>query len=135
MVIKNIIFTNSFKYYDPSEDPDEILGEDNIENSNIDVFVELDNEYTYRVVIATAKNLQFLMEKQGMNYFKPGLPVIIVKKLTPEIIKETLLAYDTENGGYWLKLYLDDYDTIYTYDYDYTYQYNYKFHYRYSYKY
>jgi predicted nucleotidyltransferase len=41
-----------------------------IENSNIDVFVELEDGYTYTVVIATAKNIVSLMDKEKMNYFQ-----------------------------------------------------------------
>ena len=75
-----------------------------IENSNIDVFVELGDGYTYTVVVATAKNLESLMNKEKMNYFEPGAPFIIVKKLTKEIIEEAVKAY-AENDAYWLKLY------------------------------
>ena len=57
-----------------------------IENSNIDVFVELEDGYTYTVVVATAKNIDSLMDKERMNYFEPGHPFLIVKKLTKEII-------------------------------------------------
>lgn len=76
-----------------------------IENSNIDVFVELEDGYTYTVVVATAKNLESLMYNEKMNYFEPGHPFIIVKKLTKDIIEETLKAYAENNDGYWLKLY------------------------------
>jgi hypothetical protein len=51
-----------------------------IENSNIDVFVELEDAYMYTVVVATAKNIESLMDKEKMNYFEPGYPFIIVKK-------------------------------------------------------
>nr|YP_009029063.1 hypothetical protein [Cylindrotheca closterium]AGY78402.1 hypothetical protein [Cylindrotheca closterium] len=71
-----------------------------IENSNIDVFVELENAYTYTVVVATAKNIESLMGKEKMNDFKPGYPFIIVKKLIKEIISEAVQAYAS-----WLKLY------------------------------
>jgi hypothetical protein len=74
------------------------------ENSNIDVFVELEDGYTYTVVVATAKNIQSLMDKEKMNYFEPGDPFIIVRKLTKEIIEEAIKAY-AENDAYWLKLY------------------------------
>lgn len=76
-----------------------------IENSNIDVFVELEDGYTYSVVVATVKNIQSLMDKEKMNYFEPGYPFIIVKKLMKDIIAETLKAYAENNDGYWLKLY------------------------------
>jgi len=75
-----------------------------IENSNIDVFVELEDAYTYTVVVATAKNIESLMDKEKMNYFEPGYPLIIVKKLTKEIITEAIEAYASDNA-YWLKLY------------------------------
>jgi hypothetical protein len=76
-----------------------------IENSNIDVFVELENSYTYTVVVTTVKNIESLMDKEKMNYFEPGYPFIIVKKLTKDIIEETIKAYAENNDGYWLKLY------------------------------
>lgn len=76
-----------------------------IENSNIDVFVELEDGYTYTVVVATAKNIEYLMEKEKKNYFGPGYPLIIVKKLTKKVIEETLSAYAENYDGYWLKLY------------------------------
>ena len=75
-----------------------------IENSNIDVFVELEDGYTYTVVVATAKNIESLMDKEGMNYFEPGYPFIIVKKLTKEIISKAIQAYASDEA-YWLKLY------------------------------
>ncbi len=75
-----------------------------IENCNIDVFVELEDGYTYTVVVATAKNIESLMDKERMNYFEPGYPLIIVKKLTKEIISEAIEAYASDEA-YWLKLY------------------------------
>ena len=32
-------------------------------------------------------------------------PFVIVKKITKEVIEETIRAYAEENNGYWLKLY------------------------------
>ena len=75
----------------------------NIENSNIDVFVELEDAYTQTVVVATAKNIESLMEKEKMNYFEPGYPFIIVKKLTKEIITKAIEAYASDDA-YWLKV-------------------------------
>ena len=75
-----------------------------IENGNIDVFVESEDAYTYTVVVATAKNIESLMDKERMNYFGPGYPFIIVKKLTEEIISEASQAYASDER-YWLKLY------------------------------
>lgn len=75
-----------------------------IENSDIDVFVELEDAYMYTVVVATAKNIESLMDNERMNYFEPGYPFILVKKLTKEIISETIEAYASDEA-YWLKLY------------------------------
>lgn len=92
MLIKSISFPN---YLEDITD---------IENSNIDVFVESEDAYTYTVVVATAKNIESLMDKERMNYFEPGPPFIIVKKLTKEIISEAIQAYASDEA-YWLKLY------------------------------
>jgi hypothetical protein len=81
-----------------------------IENDNIDVFVELGDGYTYIVTVATAKNIESIMDQEKINYFEPGYPFIIVKKLTKDIIEETLKAYAEEDDGYWLKLYHFAYD-------------------------
>ena len=92
MLIKNITFPT---YLEDITD---------IENSNIDVFIELEDGYTYTVVVATAKNIESLIDKEKMNYFEPGYPFIIVKKLTKEIITEAIEAYASDDA-YWLKLY------------------------------
>lgn len=92
MLIKNISFPT---YLEDITD---------IENSNIDVFVELEDNYTYTVVVATSKNIESLMDKDKMNYFEPGSPFIIVKKLTKEIITEAIQAYASDDA-YWLRLY------------------------------
>jgi len=76
-----------------------------IENSNIDVFVELEDGYTYTVVVATAKNIEYLMDKEKKNYFGPSHPFIIVKEITKEIVEEAVKAYAEYHDGYWLKLY------------------------------
>ena len=64
----------------------------------------LEDIYMYTVVVATAKNIESLMDKERMNYFEPGYPFIIVKKLTKEIIYEAIQAYASDEA-YWLKLY------------------------------
>src|SRR5687767_14654961 len=76
-----------------------------IENDNIDVFVELEDGYVHTLVVATAKNIEYFMDQEKMNYFEPGIPFIIVKELTEKIIEETVKAYAEENHGYWLKWY------------------------------
>jgi len=44
------------------------------------------------------------MEKEKKNFLGPSHPIIIVKKITKEIIEETMEAF-VDNNGYWLKLY------------------------------
>lgn len=44
------------------------------------------------------------MDKDKINYFEPGHPFLIVKKLTKEIITEAIEAYGSDDA-YWLKLY------------------------------
>ena len=94
MLVKKMSFVNSTAL-------EEI---EDIENDNLDVFVELENGYTYTIVIATAKNIVSLMDKEKTNFFGPGHPFIIVKKLTKEIIEEAVKAY-AEDDAYWLKYY------------------------------
>ena len=92
MLVKNISFPTPLEYIE------------DIEDDNIDVFVELEDGYTHTVVIATFKNLLSLMDKEKMDFSEPGCPFIIVKKLTKDIIEETIKAYP-EDDAYWLKLY------------------------------
>ena len=56
------------------------------------------------MVVATAKNIESLMDKERMNYFESGYLFIIVKKLTKKIISETIQAYASDEA-YRLKLY------------------------------
>ena len=74
-----------------------------IEEDNIDVFVELEDGYTHTVVVSTPKNLLSLMNKEKSDFAEPD-PVIIVRKLTKEIIAKALEAY-AKDDAYWLKLY------------------------------
>lgn len=76
-----------------------------IENNNVNVFVELEDGYNYTVTVTTAKNIESLMYNEKMNYFAPGYQFIIFKKLTKEMIEETLKSYAENNDRYWLKLY------------------------------
>ncbi len=73
-------------------------------NSNRDVFVTDETGYTYILTVATPQNLECLMDENGMNYWD-GHPMIIVKKLTKEIIAEAIRAYAELNDAYWLKFY------------------------------
>jgi hypothetical protein len=57
------------------------------------VFVTLQDEFSLTIVVGTPKNLQYLMEKGKVNFYGPGLPWIIVQKLTKGIIQEAIEAY------------------------------------------
>lgn len=78
-----------------------------IENDQVDVFVETDDGYSYTISFATPKYLQFLMDHEKIDYCGPGSPFNLVNKLTPEIIEEAVkdLIEDYEGEGYWLKTY------------------------------
>nr|YP_004376599.1 hypothetical protein FispC_p034 [Fistulifera solaris]BAK18965.1 hypothetical protein [Fistulifera solaris] len=76
-----------------------------IENDNIDVSVETDDGYTYTLSLATLKHVQFLMDKEKIDYYGLGYPFIIVNKLTPTTIEEAVKAFAEKDGGYWLKVY------------------------------
>ena len=79
---------------------------EDVSNSNIEVFVTLEDGFPLTIIVGTPKNLQYLMEKDKVNFYGPGLPWIIVQKLTKEIIQEAIKAYiDDKPEGYWLKLY------------------------------
>lgn len=92
MVVKNICFT---EYLEKTTD---------IENDSLDVFVELEGGFTYTVVVGIPKNIEYLMDKEKVNYFRPGHPFILVKKLTKDIIKKAVIAYAEDFDEYWLKL-------------------------------
>ena len=69
----------------------------------LDVIVESESGYNYVVVFTTPVYLADEMAQENINYIKPQSPIIIVKKLTKQIIKEAISAY-AENDAYWLKL-------------------------------
>ena len=73
-------------------------------NDNLDVFVELEDGSEYCVIVGTPKNILYLMDKDGMNFSEAGIPFIIVRKLTFNIIKEAIESY-AEGNAKWLKLY------------------------------
>lgn len=79
---------------------------ENVYNSNSEVFVTLQDRFPLTIIVGTPKNLQYLMEKDKVNFYGPGFPWIIVQKLTKEIIQEAIKAYIADKPeGYWLKLY------------------------------
>jgi predicted DNA-binding protein len=75
---------------------------EDVYNSNIEVFVTLQDGFLLTIIVGTLQNLQYLMEKDNVNFYGPGFPWIIVQKLTKEIIQEAIKAYIDDK---WLKLY------------------------------
>lgn len=83
-------------------------------NSNVEVFVTFKDGLTVAIIVGTPKNLEYLMAKDRVKFYGPGLPWIIVKELTVETIHEAIQGYmDDCPNGYWLKLYYfwNDLDT------------------------
>jgi hypothetical protein len=74
-----------------------------IENDSIDVCVKSEDGYTFTVSIATTKNILQRMDEEKSNFSNPSDLVIVVRKLTQEIITEALEAY-AEDDAFWLKL-------------------------------
>ena len=72
-------------------------------NDNVDVCVENEDGYNYIVTVGTPQNLLEEMNQEKTNFVRPGSTMIIVKKLTKEIVTEAIQAY-AENDAYWLKL-------------------------------
>jgi hypothetical protein len=77
----------------------------NSENDNVDVFVTVQDGYTYILSVATLKNIESLMNEKGQNYYGPEYPFIIVKQITKEVIEEAISAYAEQDNGYWLQMY------------------------------
>ena len=76
---------------------------EDVENDNIDVFVELEDGFEYVVVVFTPKNYYWYMDKEDKDYFC-GCPNIVVKKLTHENISKAIEEY-ASGDAYWLKYY------------------------------
>ena len=75
-----------------------------INNENVDVIVEFENGYNYVIVVGTPGDLVDEMNQEKKNFVLPRGPMIIVRKLTEEIVMEAIQAYAADDG-YWLKLY------------------------------
>jgi len=88
MKIKNIDFAHEIT--DPYVD-------------SVDVFVENEDGYTYTIIVSTPGDLLDQMEQEKINFIRPDVPRIFVKKLTEEIVAEAIRTY-AANDGYWLKL-------------------------------
>jgi len=65
-----------------------------IYNGIVDVFVTLEgDDFEYWVEIVTPQALFSHMEKNKENFLEPGYPYIIVRELTPLVIREALEAF------------------------------------------
>ena len=82
---------------------------DDIFDSNMDVAVKLDDGRTYVVVVGTPKNLLRLMENEKSDFLSPGDPIVIVKKMTKEVVEKAIQAY-AEDQAYYLKFYSAELD-------------------------
>ena len=51
------------------------------------------------------------MENEKSDFLSPGDPIVIVKKMTKEVIKQAIIAY-VEDDAYFLKFYSAELDTI-----------------------
>jgi len=88
---------------------------EDIEDDNIDVFVELDDGMVYTMTVCTPKNFYKYMNKEGIEYIPAMPPDIIVRRLTEENITKALQTY-IEDDAYWLKLYYLAGSTIEAFD-------------------
>jgi hypothetical protein len=79
---------------------------EDIFDDNIDVGVKLEDGSDYVVVVATQKNLLTSMNNENSDFVSPGEPMIIVRKITKEVVQKAIEAYiEEEDGAYYLKLY------------------------------
>lgn len=88
-------------------------------NDALDVLVTLEDEYCtngfcYVVEVTTPQFLSTMMKKKKTEFLLPDYPLIIVSKLTDDIIKATIESFinpqeqdptDPHDELYWLKLY------------------------------
>ena len=78
-------------------------------DDNVDVAVKLDDGHEYVVVVATQQNLLTLMNNEKSDFLSPGDPMIIVRKLTKEVVEDAIQVY-AEDNGYYLKFYAANFD-------------------------
>ena len=51
------------------------------------------------------------MENEKSDFLSPGDPIVIVKKMTKEVVEKAIQAYAEKNDGYYLKFYSAELDT------------------------
>ena len=74
------------------------------ENDNVDVCLHMDDGTEYAFVISTPENLKTIMKKEGIPYYPPGYPFLIVEKITKENI-ELLIEKLVDEGELFLRVY------------------------------
>jgi ABC-type Fe3+ transport system substrate-binding protein len=75
------------------------------ENANVDICVTTEDGFSFNLTCITTKNIQFLMDKEEMDYAIPGYPCIISKADNEKNIEKAIQAYISKENGYWLELY------------------------------
>ena len=88
----------SINFLGPIEDIEDIF------DYNMDVSVTLENGQNYVIVVGTPKNLLKLMANEKSDFLSPGDPIVIVKKMTKEVVEEAIQAY-AEDDAYCLKFF------------------------------
>lgn len=73
-------------------------------NSDVDVFVTMEDGFIYTLTFATPKHFESVMEDEKMDYYGIAQPKFIVNRLTREIIEKAVKAYAEYNDGYWVNL-------------------------------
>ena len=76
-----------------------------ITDYNLDVFVTLNTGDKFVFTVVTPKNFLTIMKDDGDMNFYDGLPMIVVKKITYDVVFETLTKFLEEDNGYLFKLY------------------------------
>jgi hypothetical protein len=80
---------------------------DDIYDDYIDVFVTLeDDDSKYWFEVTTPQALASHLDEKNQRFLEPSYPFIVVRELTPEVIKEALEALISEKeDSFWFKLY------------------------------
>ena len=76
----------------------------NPENDNFDVHLHLDDGRVYSFVVATPQNLFRCMDNEGVDYFV-GVPPVLVKRLSADVVERALRAIVAEENGRRLDVY------------------------------
>ena len=84
----------------------------NSENDNVDVCLYMADGTEYTFVIFTPENLKSLMKKDGVPFFRPCYPFLVVEEITRENI-ELLIKELVEMGELFLRIYGSDLETVY----------------------